>query len=97
MDRLGDFLLIHLDGIAAACDHAVRFGGVESINAISKGVLRTARGMRDEPFLELKLQWATARPIRTARDLTRASSMRNNCIQIGEERKREGLTEFVAS
>jgi len=33
MERLGDFLLKHIEGIAAYCDHAVRFGVVESINA----------------------------------------------------------------
>jgi transposase len=71
MERLGDFLLTHIDGIAAYCDHAVRFGVVESVNAIIKGVLRRARGMRDEPFLVLKLKWATARPIRNARDYAR--------------------------
>ena len=71
MERLGDFLLTHIDGIAAYCDHAVRFGVVESVNAIIKGVLRRARGMRDEAFLVLKLKWATARPIRNARDYAR--------------------------
>ena len=32
MEHLGDFLLKHIDGIAAYCDHQVRFGVVESIN-----------------------------------------------------------------
>ena len=50
---------------------AVRFGVVESINTTIKGVLRRARGMRDEEMLLLKLKWATARPIRSARDLVR--------------------------
>jgi transposase len=68
MERLGDFLLTHIDGIAAYCDHAVRFGVVESVNATIKGVIRRARGMRDEAFLVLKLKWATTRPIRSARD-----------------------------
>jgi transposase len=68
MERLGDFLLTHINGIAAYCDHAVRFGVVESVNATIKGVIRRARGMRDESFLLLKLKWATARPIRSARD-----------------------------
>ena len=71
MERLGDFLLTHIDGIAAYCDHAVRFGVVESINTTIKAVLRRARGMRDEPMLLLKLKWATARPIRSARDVQR--------------------------
>lgn len=71
MERLGDFLLTHIDGIAAYCDHAVRFGVVESVNATIKGVIRRARGMRDEAFLILKLKWATARPIRNARDYAR--------------------------
>jgi len=71
MERLGEFLFKHLDGIAAYCDHAVRFGVVESINTTIKAVLRRARGMRDETMLVLKLKWATARPIRSARDVMR--------------------------
>jgi len=68
LERLGDFVFTHIDGGAAYCDHVVRFGVVESVNATIKGVLRRARGMRDEPFLVLKLKWATSRPIRNARD-----------------------------
>jgi transposase len=71
MERLGEFLFTHLDGIAAYCDHRVRFGVVESINTTIKAVLRRARGMRDETMLVLKLKWATARPIRSARDVMR--------------------------
>lgn len=71
MEQLGDFLLKHIEGIAAYCDHAVRFGVVESINTTIKAVLRRARGMRDEETLLLKLKWATAHPIRSARDLMR--------------------------
>jgi hypothetical protein len=71
MERLGEFLFKHLDGIAAYCDHQVRFGVVESINTTIKAVLRRARGMRDEPMLILKLKWATARPIRSTRDVMR--------------------------
>jgi transposase len=68
MEKLGDLLVRHFDGIAAYCDHPVRFGVVESIKATIKGVIRRARGMRAEAFLLLKLKWATARPIRSARD-----------------------------
>ena len=32
MEELGDFLLRHLDGIAAYCDHPVRFDVVESLD-----------------------------------------------------------------
>jgi len=71
MDRLGEFLFRHVEGIAAYCDHHVRFGVVESINTTIKAVLRRARGMRDDQMLLLKLKWATAHPIRSARDLTR--------------------------
>jgi hypothetical protein len=60
MERLGDFLFKQLDGIAAYCDHPVRFGVVESINTTIKAVLRRARGMKDEAMLLLKLKWATA-------------------------------------
>jgi transposase len=71
MEQLGDFLLKHIEGIAAYCDHPVRFGVVESINTTIKAVLRRARGMRDKEMLLLKLKWATAHPIRSARDLAR--------------------------
>jgi transposase len=71
MERLGDFLFRHVEGIAAYCDHPVRFGVVESINTTIKAVLRRARGMRDEQLLLLKLKWATARPIRSSQDLAR--------------------------
>jgi len=71
MERLGDFLFKHIQGIAAYCDHPVRFGVVESINTTIKAVLRRARGMRDEAMLVPKLKWATAHPIRSARDLMR--------------------------
>jgi transposase len=71
MEELGDTLVNHFDGIAADCDHPVRFGAVESLNATIKGILRRARGMRDEPMLVLKLKWASARPIRSSRDLAR--------------------------
>jgi len=71
MERLGEFLFRHVEGIAAYCDHPVRFGVVESINTTIKAVLRRARGMRDDQMLLLKLKWATAHPIRSARDLAR--------------------------
>ena len=71
MERLGDFLLAHIEGIAAYCSQPVRFGVVESVNTTIKAVLRRARGMRDETMLLLKLKWATAHPIRSARDLAR--------------------------
>lgn len=71
MERLGTFLAEHLEGIAAYCFHKVRFGVVESLNTTIKGVIRRARGMRDDAMLLLKLKWATAHPIRSARDLKR--------------------------
>jgi hypothetical protein len=71
MERRGDLLLKHIDGIAAYCDHHVRFGVDESINTTIKAVLRRARGIRDEVMLLLKLKSATAHPIRSARDLMR--------------------------
>ena len=54
---LGDILFNHFDGIAAYCDHPVRFGVVESLNTTIKAVLRRARGMRDDAMLLLKLKW----------------------------------------
>jgi len=56
--RVGDTLVNHFDGIAAYCDHPIRFGVVESLNTTIKGVLRRARGMRDETILLLKLSVA---------------------------------------
>jgi len=50
MEKLGDTLVNHFDGIAAYCDHPVRFGLVESLNTTIKAVLRRARGMRHEPY-----------------------------------------------
>jgi transposase len=38
MEYLGDFLFRHVEGIAAYCDHLVRFGAVESINTTIKAV-----------------------------------------------------------
>jgi len=46
MEQLGDFLLKHIEGIAAYCDHQVRFGVIESINTTVKAVLRRARYAR---------------------------------------------------
>lgn len=69
MKKLGEFLLRHLDAIAAYCDHPVHFGVVESLNTTIKAILRRARGMRDEKMLVLKRKWATAHPIRSSRDL----------------------------
>ncbi len=71
MERLGDFIFRHVEGIAAHCDHPVRFGVVESINTTIKAILRRARGMQDEPMLVPKIKWATAPPIRSTRDVTR--------------------------
>ena len=48
MEKLGDTLVNHFDGIAAYYDHPVRFGVVESRNTTIKAVLRRARGMRDD-------------------------------------------------
>src|SRR5712691_8489894 len=74
MEKLGDFLVRHLEGIAAYCFHPVRFGVVESVNTTIKAILRRARGIRDEEMLLLKLKWATAHPIRSSRDLARLLS-----------------------
>jgi transposase len=71
MYKLGYFLAKHFEGIAAYCDHPVRFGVVESLNTTIKAVLRRARGMRDEQMLLLKLKWATSHPLRSSRDLAR--------------------------
>ena len=79
MDRLGEFLFKHINGIAAYCDHPVGFGVVESINTTIKAVLRRARGMRDEEMLLLKLKWATAHPIRSARELARFLGLQPLC------------------
>ncbi|MGH8262095.1 MAG: ISL3 family transposase [Steroidobacterales bacterium] len=71
MEKLGDTLVKHFDGIAAFCDHQVRFGVVESLNTTIKGVIRRGRGMKDDVMLLLKLKWATTRPIRSSKDLAK--------------------------
>ena len=50
MDRLGEFLFRHLEGIAAYCDHPVRFGVVESINTtiISLAIFELGIGISKE-------------------------------------------------
>jgi transposase len=45
MEKVGDTLVNHFDGIAAYCDHPLRFGVVEFLNTTIKGVLRRARGI----------------------------------------------------
>jgi hypothetical protein len=86
MEKLADTLVNHFDGIAAYCDHPVRFGVVESLNTTIKGVLRRARGLRDETMLLLKLKWATARPVRSSRDIRVFCSLRR-CTRMGEDPK----------
>ena len=76
MEKLADTRVNHIDGIAAYCDHPVRFGVVGSLNTTIKAILRRARGMRDRAMLLLKLKWATGHPIRSARHLTRFLSPR---------------------
>jgi transposase len=87
MEKLGDTLVRHFDGIAAFCDHPVRFGVVESLNTTIKGVIRRGRGMRDEMMLLLKLKWATARPIRSSKDLARR---RNRVFRCGRAQAPRG-------
>jgi hypothetical protein len=62
-------ILKHINGIAAYCDHPVRFGVVESINTTIKAVLRRARGMRNEGMLLVKPKWATGHSILTERTI----------------------------
>ena len=68
MERLGDFCSRTLVASPRTATTSWRFGVVESVHATIKGVIRRARGTPNEPFLVLKLKWATARPIRNARD-----------------------------
>jgi len=96
MERLGDFLFHHIEGIATYCDHPVRFGVVESINTTIKAVLRRARGMRDEQMLVLKLKWATAHPIRSARDLARFLSPQGRYSTSEEPENLTQVHEFSA-
>ena len=65
MERLGEFLFRHVEGIVASYDHPVRFGVVESINTTIKAVLRRVRERWDEQMQLLKLTWSTAHPIRS--------------------------------
>ena len=85
VEKLGDTLVKHIDGIAAYCEDPVRFGVVESLNATIKAVLRSARGMRDDAMLLLKLEWATAHPIRAALRSGSLSQPPGAGTQIGED------------
>jgi transposase len=51
MEKLGDTLVNHFDGIAAYCDHPIRFGVVESLNTTIKGVLRRDIIGREVPIV----------------------------------------------
>ena len=82
---LGDFLLTHLDGIAAYCDHPVRFGVVESINTTIKAVLRRARGMRDD-HAAAETQVGNRPPDPIARGIWLRFLNFQRCTQIGEDR-----------
>jgi hypothetical protein len=86
IERFGDFLLQHIEGIAAYCDHQVRFGVVESLITAIKAVLRRSRGMCDQEMLLLKLKWVIVHATRSAGDLVRFWPF-NRCTQIGETEK----------
>jgi len=73
MERLGDFPLKHIAGIAAYCDHLVRSAWFESVNTTVNAVLRRARGMRDGGMLPPKLKWASAHLISGPLETWRAS------------------------
>jgi hypothetical protein len=90
VERLDDLLVKHFEGTAAYGDHHVRFGVVESLNTTIKGVMGRARRMRVETIVLLKLKWATARPIRSSRDLARFIELICVtwwCIQIDRDRQ----------
>ena len=81
MERLGDFLLKHIDGIVAylRSRRPLRRRRGDQHDYQSRPAPRP--GMRDEEMLLLKLKWATAHPIRSARDLVRfltAQSLHSN-------------------
>ena len=63
MEKPGDTLVAHIDGIVPSCNHPVGFGVVESLNTTIKAVLRHVRGMRVEAMLLPKLNWATVKRI----------------------------------
>jgi transposase len=64
MDRLGEFLFTHIEGIAAYCDHPVRFGVVESINTTIKAVPSSARdARRGDVGAEAQMGDGTTHPI----------------------------------
>lgn len=63
MEKLGAFLVKHLDGIAAYYSHPVRIGVVESLNMTIKAIIRRARGIHNEAMLLLKLGCATDHPL----------------------------------
>jgi Transposase len=50
----------HLDGLLHYCHETVPFGTVDAINGNIRAMLRTGRGYRDDEYLLLKVQKATA-------------------------------------
>jgi transposase len=58
--KLGRLLTRHLDGILNYCHAKVPFGTVEAINGNIRAMLRRSRGYRDQEYLLLKVQRATA-------------------------------------
>jgi transposase len=58
--KLGRMLTRHLDGILNYCHEKVPFGKVEAINGNVRAMLRRGRGYRDQEYLLLKVQRATA-------------------------------------
>jgi transposase len=50
----------HLDGILNYCHDKAHFGTVEAINGNIRAMLRRGRGYRDDDYLLLKVQRATA-------------------------------------
>ena len=58
--KLGRMLTRHLDGILNYCHEKVPFGKVEAINGNIRAMLRRGRGYRDQEYLLLKVQRATA-------------------------------------
>lgn len=83
METLGDTLVKHFDGIAAYCDHPVRFGVVESLNTTIKAVIRRAQGMRDDAMLLLKLKRAHAQ---TSRDAPHKCGARSPSLPCAADR-----------
>ncbi len=98
MEKLGDLLVKHFDGIAVYCDQPGRFGAVESLNTTIKAHPTGARPAgRDDAPAETEVGHRAADSISARCDEVPRSYLRVTfwCIQIDQDRKLQGRGDRV--